>query len=145
MKIARVAILLMFLLGASLALGAEEKKEALKVDEGKMTTVYLVLLKKGPAWTPGESPESKALMDAHLANIRALWEAKKMIVAGPLGDNGDLRGIFIFQAASLEEAKALAATDPAIKAGRLVPEIHPWWVGKSALPEAGSYCTAKTP
>ena len=49
------------------------------------------------------------------------------------------------QAASPEEAQSLAATDPAIKAGRLAPEIHPWRVEKAALPEAGSYCSARTP
>jgi uncharacterized protein YciI len=75
-----------------------------------------------------------------MANIRAMWEAKKLIVAGPFGDDGDLRGVFLFQVASLEEAKALAATDPAVKAGRLAVEIHPWWVEKRALPESGSYC-----
>jgi uncharacterized protein YciI len=145
MRPGRIAILLMLLLAVGRFLGAEEKKETAKPEEGKMTTVYLVLLKKGPAWRPGETPELKALMEAHLANIRALWQAKKMIVAGPLGDDGDLRGVFIFQAASLEEAKALAASDPAIKAGRLIPEIHPWWVEKAALPEAGSYCRDQAP
>ena len=105
-----------------------------------MTVVYMVLLKKGPSWTPQQTPETKAVQEAHMANIRAMWEAKKLIIAGPFGDDGDLRGVFLFQVASLEEAKALAATDPAVKAGRLAVEIHPWWVEKRALPESGSYC-----
>jgi uncharacterized protein YciI len=105
-----------------------------------MTVVYMVLLKKGPSWSPQQTPETKAVQEAHMANIRAMWEAKKLIIAGPFGDDGDLRGVFLFQVASLEEAKALAATDPAVKAGRLAVEIHPWWVEKRALPESGSYC-----
>ena len=105
-----------------------------------MTVVYMVLLKKGPSWTAQQTAETRAVQEAHMANIRALWEAKKLIVAGPFGDDGDLRGVFLFQVASLEEAKALAATDPAVKAGRLAVEIHPWWVEKRALPESGSYC-----
>jgi len=48
----------------------------------------------------------------------------------------------VFQATSLEEAKAWAASDPAVKAGRLVPVVYPWWVEKRALPEAGSYCSS---
>jgi uncharacterized protein YciI len=115
----------------------EEPKSAAPAN---MTVVYMVLLKRGPSWTPQQTPETKAVQEAHMVNIRAMWEAKKLIVAGPFGDDGDLRGVFIFQVASLEEAKALAATDPAVKAGRLAVEIHPWWVERRALPESGSYC-----
>ena len=109
-------------------------------DPSRMTTVYLVLLKKGPAWSPEVTPASLALQDAHLANIMAMWKARKLIIAGPVEDAADLRGIFVFQAASLDEAKAWANSDPAVKAGRLVPVIYPWWVEKGVLPEAGSYC-----
>ena len=62
-----------------------------------------------------------------------------------MGDDGDTRGVFVFQAANRAEAEALAESDPAIKAGRLVPEIHSWWVEKRALPEAGAYCRPATP
>jgi len=120
-----------------LVASAEEPKSALPPG---MAVVYMVLLKKGPSWTAQRTPETQAVQEAHMANIRALWAAKKMIVAGPFGDDGDLRGVFIFDVASLEEAKALAATDPAVKAGRLAVEIHPWWVERRALPETGSYC-----
>jgi uncharacterized protein YciI len=44
------------------------------------------------------------------------------------------RGILIFKTATMEEAKALAGNDPAVKAGRLVVEIHPWMVQKGVLP-----------
>jgi uncharacterized protein YciI len=111
----------------------------------KMAAVYLVLLRKGPAWSGEETPATKAIQDAHMANIRRMWEAKKLIIAGPLGDNGDIRGIFLFDVGSLEEAKQLAEADPAIKAGRLVAEIHPWWVERQALPEAGAYCQTLAP
>jgi len=109
--------------------------------EGDMTTVYLVLLKKGTAWTAEETDATKALQEAHMANIRKMWQDRKLIVAGPTEDPAGLRGVFVFKAASLDEAKALAATDPAVKAGRLMATVYPWWVEKRALPEAGSYCT----
>jgi len=114
-------------------------------DGGGMGEVFLVLLKKGPAWTAERTDRTKAIQDAHMANIKALWQAKKMIVAGPMGDDGDTRGVFVFQAANRAEAQALAESDPAIKAGRLVPEIHSWWVEKRALPEAGAYCRPAIP
>jgi hypothetical protein len=34
----------------------------------------------------------------------------------------------------LEEAKALTASDPAVQAGRLAMEIHPWMVPEGVLP-----------
>jgi uncharacterized protein len=114
-------------------------------EESRMTTVYLVLLKKGPARSAEQTDETRKIQEEHMANIRAMWAAKKLVVAGPLGDDGDIRGIFVFQVGSLEEAKALAASDPAVKAGRLVAEIHPWWVEKRALPPAGSYCEGVAP
>ena len=45
------------------------------------------------------------------------------------GDHGDraLAGIFILRVDSMEAAKAAVDTDPAVKAGRFVYEIVPWW------------------
>ena len=111
-----------------------------KAEAEAMGQVFLVLLKKGPSWTAERTDRTRAIQEEHMANIRALWKAKKMIVAGPMGDDGETRGVFVLQAADRAEALALAESDPAVKAGRLVPEIHSWWVEKRALPEAGSYC-----
>lgn len=105
-----------------------------------MGEFFLVLLKKGPAWTPERNDRTRAIQEGHMANIRAMWEAKKLVVAGPMGDDGDTRGVFVFRTADRAEALALTEADPAVKAGRLVPEIHSWWVEKRALPEAGAYC-----
>jgi len=58
----------------------------------------------------------------------------KLIVAGPFGDEGTLRGIFVFRVSSIEEARLLTETDPAIKAGRLALELHPWQVPEGILP-----------
>ena len=105
-----------------------------------MAKVYLVLLKKGPAWTAEKTEATKAIQAGHMANIERLWKEKKLIVAGPGGDDGDMRGVFVFDTDSLDEAKALAASDPAVKAGRLAPEFHSWWIERKALPVAGEYC-----
>ncbi len=83
------------------------------------TRVYtLVVLRKGPVWTADETPAVKALLEQHMANIRRLGTDGKLLAAGPCGD-GDLRGIFVFATESLDEARSLAASDPAVKAGRL--------------------------
>jgi uncharacterized protein YciI len=72
------------------------------VQPGGPATVYLAFLVRGAKWTPGETPENAAIQKAHLANIGRLAELKKLVVAGPFGDNGTLRGIFVFRVASLE-------------------------------------------
>jgi uncharacterized protein YciI len=100
----------------------------------KMTTAYLGILVRGPKWTPEKTPQTEELQKAHLANIIRLAEMKKLVVAGPFGDNGDLRGIFVFKVASLDEAKSLAETDPAVKAGRLAINMHTWSVPEGVLP-----------
>ena len=100
----------------------------------KMTTAYLGFLTRGAKWTPEKTPATEEIQKAHLANINRLAEMKKLVVAGPFGDNGQLRGIFVFKVASLEEAKELAETDPAVKAGRLAISMHPWQVPEGILP-----------
>ena len=102
----------------------------------RLDTVYLGFLKKGPNRKEGdgETPEIQELQKAHIANINRLAGLKKLIVAGPFGDDGNLRGIFVFRVGSLQEAQDLCATDPMIKIGRLVVELHPWRVPEGVLP-----------
>ncbi|HUS09801.1 MAG TPA: YciI family protein [Pyrinomonadaceae bacterium] len=100
----------------------------------KLTTAYLALLTRGAKWTPEKTPATEELQKAHIANIVRLAEMKKLVVAGPFGDGGQLRGIFVFKVASLDEARALAETDPAVKAGRLAMDLHPWLVPEGVLP-----------
>lgn len=100
----------------------------------KMMTAYIAFLVRGDKWTPEKTPQTEAIQKAHLANIGKLAEMKKLVVAGPFGDNGTLRGIFVFRVNSIEEARELAATDPAVQAGRLALQIHPWIVPEGILP-----------
>jgi len=57
-------------------------------------------------------------------------ETGKLLLAGPFTDDANLRGMFVFKVDSLQEAKALSDADPAVKAGRLVVELHPWYAAK---------------
>ena len=83
----------------------------------KLTQTFLAFLTRGEKWTPERTPATEEIQKGHMANIGKLAEMKKLVAAGPFGDNGQLRGIFVFRVASLEEAKVLTATDPAVQAG----------------------------
>ena len=103
-----------------------------------MTIYYIYLLRKGPTWSPEETPEIEALQEAHLANLRRLGQMGKLVINGPLLDSfatsGEIRGIGVLKASSLAEAEELISTDPMVKVGRLVFELHTWMVDKNILP-----------
>jgi uncharacterized protein YciI len=99
----------------------------------EMTTYYVGFLYRGPKWTSGHATETEALQNAHLANIQKLAAEGKLLLAGPFTDNGDLRGIFVFRVRSMAEAQALAEADPAVQAGRLRLEFHPWYAAKNIV------------
>jgi len=104
----------------------------LRSDNFGMKPYVLAYLKKGPNRNQ-DSVTAAQLQTAHLENIGRMANEGKLVLAGPFMDDGDVRGIYIFDVKTVEEARALTETDPAIKAGRLVMELHPWY-GSAALP-----------
>ncbi|MBN2279869.1 MAG: hypothetical protein JXQ65_04765 [Candidatus Marinimicrobia bacterium] len=76
--------------------------------------------------------EAEKLQRAHLDNINRLAQNGLLVVAGPFLDQGELRGIYIFKVETVDEAQKLTETDPAVKAGSLRMELHPWY-GSAAL------------
>ena len=100
-----------------------------------MTICYVFLLKKGPQWSPDSTPEIEELQRAHLANYARLAEMGKLAVTGPFLDSfaiiGDVRGMGVLKASSLEEARELISTDPMVQVGRLTFELHAWMIEKN--------------
>ena len=96
-----------------------------------MRTYYVGLLYRGPAWTAEETEATKAIGAGHMAHIRAMGATGKLLIAGPFDQPPEaktaLAGLIVFDVATIEEARALAADDPAVKAGRLVLEVVPWY------------------
>jgi uncharacterized protein YciI len=94
-----------------------------------MERFYLVLLRRGPSWTPEQTPEVKAVLEGHMANIRRLAQEGKLALAGPFLEQegaGALAGLFVLRVGSREEALAVAGTDPGVQSGRFAIEIFPW-------------------
>ena len=98
----------------------------LGADDIGMKTYVMAFLKAGPNRNrPRE--EAQKLQAAHRANINRLAAEGKLVLAGPFADDGVLRGIYIFDVKTVAEAEALTNSDPAIQAGQLVMELHPWY------------------
>lgn len=105
--------------------------KALGADDYGMKQYVMAFLKAGP--NRDRTPEEAAkLQKAHLDNIGRMAAEGTLVLAGPFLDDGEIRGIYIFNVKTIEEAKALTETDPAIQAGSLVMELHPWY-GSAAL------------
>ena len=100
-------------------------------DEYGMKQYVMAFLKKGPN-RDRDSSEAYDLQMAHMENIGKMADEGKLVLAGPFMDDGEIRGIYIFNVKTVEEAKALTETDPAIQAGSLVMELIPWY-GSAAL------------
>jgi len=102
-----------------------------KPDKPEMKTYYLVFLLKGPNRSQ-DSTEAAKIQEAHLAHLTKMHQEGKLVMAGPLLDDQDLRGICVYDVKTLREAKTLAEADPAVKAGRLKVEVHPWMSQRGA-------------
>lgn len=107
----------------------------LGADEYGMKNYFLVMLKTGENTTATKELINTSFR-GHMDNISDLVEQGKIVVAGPLGANENgYRGIFILNnLASMEEARELLQTDPAIRNGLLGYDIYAWY-GSAALPE----------
>lgn len=104
------------------------------VDEKTQDTIlmqqyFIAFLKRGPIRNQNEE-EANRLQSEHLAHLGKMYELGYADISGPFGDDGDIRGITIYNVPTLKMADSLANSDPMVKAGRLQIEIHPWWAGK---------------
>ena len=100
-------------------------------DDYGMKKYVIAFLKKGPNRST-DSTEAYNLQMAHMENISKMADAGQLVLAGPFMGDRDIRGIYVFNVETVEEAKALTETDPAIKAGSLIMELLPWY-GSAAL------------
>lgn len=107
------------------AAAAGQQTEAKKPIE-QIRKYWFVMLKTGPN-RGQDSATAVRLQKAHINNIDSLYYAGKIKVAGPFGEPGEWRGIFIFDAESKEEVEKLLQSDEMIRVGRLAYEIKPWW------------------
>jgi uncharacterized protein len=108
----------------------------LGADDLGMRQYVMCFLKTGPLKVDDKAKQGE-LMKGHFGMINRLAGEGKLIVAGPFTDGGDLRGIYLFNVKTVEEAKALTESDPAIKEGYFSVEFIKWY-GSAALLEVNN-------
>jgi uncharacterized protein YciI len=132
MKIKIISLFVICFLYAGISLLAQQSKMDSVAQSMGLKQYFFVMLSKGSNHNQ-DSVTSAKIQEGHLANIRRLAGLGKLLIAGPFGDNTNWAGIFIFDCATKEEVESLLKTDPAVAAGRLIYDIHPWWTGKNCL------------
>ncbi len=106
----------------------------LGADDYGMRSYVMVILTTGPNdKTITDAETRNTIFAGHFANIRALAANKTLVLAGPFNDPDKIkRGLYIFNVKTVEEAKRLVLTDPAVEAGIFNVEFTPYY-GSAAL------------
>jgi uncharacterized protein YciI len=99
-------------------------------------TCWLGLIRR-----PVDAPELaearlKELQKGHMANIQAMADSGDLVIAGPMGDDTALRGIYVFRTLDQDKVRALVEQDPSVQAGRLQVDLMRWYIPRGALPPA---------
>jgi uncharacterized protein YciI len=85
--------------------------------------LFLFQYSPGPAWREGVPMREQGL-GPHGAYMRQLQEAGRLFAGG--GYASDDGGMAIVMCASIDEASAILAADPAITSGIFVAELRQW-------------------
>lgn len=94
-----------------------------------MQQYFMAFLKAGPNRSQNQAV-ADSLQKLHLEHLGRMYANGFADISGPFGDDGEIRGITIYNVPTLKMADSLANSDPMVKAGRLVIEMHPWWAAK---------------
>jgi uncharacterized protein YciI len=131
----KISILLLIIAGSLVplvAMAAQSTAPPPAAPAPRMKQYFFVLLRNGSNHTQSKE-EAEKIQEGHMQHIRETAQSGKLQIAGPFDDDkGDWRGILIYDVKTADEARALCDADPAVKAGRLVCDIHAWWAQEGA-------------
>lgn len=100
---------------------ASEQAPATQISAARQ--VYIIEYRPGPAWQAGV-PMNRQALGPHAAYWMRLAHEGRAIGAGPYLDVDG--GMAMINAASMDEARAIVAADPAVTTGVFVGEVHAW-------------------
>ena len=81
------------------------------------------------AIVPADSPDDDRIQAEHVAYLGGLRERGIIALSGPVRskDSPNLRGVSIYTV-DVDEARAFALADPAVKAGWFEVVVDGWWI-----------------
>jgi uncharacterized protein YciI len=90
-----------------------------------MERLFVVLRSRGPVWDDSKPLEGQADWAAHAAFMDALYDARFVVLVGPLQGTRD--ALLVLRASSTSEIIERLASDPWTMNGLLVTrQISPW-------------------
>ncbi len=105
----------------------------LGADDYGMKGYVMVILNTGSVQIKDREERNK-IMESHLKTIDSWSKDGKLVFSGPFMQDNDMQEVFILQVKSIDEAKKLTETDPAVTSGMYTVEYHLWY-GPAALQE----------
>jgi uncharacterized protein len=104
---------------------ASQEPEAAKPKQFIYVLRLVPRLHSDSAWTQ----EDKMALDRHFARFKHAIQTGELILAGRTREPGDTTfGIAIFEAKDEEAARKFMESDPAVVAGLMTAELHPFSV-----------------
>jgi uncharacterized protein YciI len=88
-----------------------------------MKSWLIKIIPPRPTFDKDSTPAEDALMSQHFAYWKDLNDKGVCIFGGPVLDPKGVYGIIVVRAATLDEANALAAGDPSVKAGLIKNDV----------------------
>jgi uncharacterized protein YciI len=88
-----------------------------------MNRLFVISYGRGGAWIAGK-PVFEQPLKEHLAYMRDLTARRILILGGPFTD--DLGGLIVVRVETQQDADAIWNDDPAVLAGVMTAEAHPW-------------------
>lgn len=99
--------------------------EAARPTPARESPLYHVLqYARGPAWDPTRPLLEQPLLEPHVEYMAGLMAKGVLLYGGPYTD--DTGGMAVVRVATLEEAQAIAADDPAVQNGLFVYALKAW-------------------
>jgi uncharacterized protein YciI len=84
---------------------------------------YAIALLRSGAEGGAEPEDLAALQAAHLRHLFGLKASGDVLLAGPLPDHPEIRGLMIFATSDRDVVERLLAADPLVERGLLRPEV----------------------
>lgn len=106
-------------------------------DGSEIATYYWGFFVSGHNREKLPEAEAERLQKEHIGNLERLHAEGKLLMAGPLGDAGRLRGIVVLKVGTAAEVEECFKADPFVKMGRLEMESYRWFTPNGAIKEPG--------